>query len=70
MAESPAFLRPDVPPANAQVFLDNAEIVRATPSTATWNEVEKQADDILEELYYGRITLERALERLTSIDFR
>lgn len=70
IAGSDAFLREDVPPANAQVFLDNAEIVRATPSTASWNEVEKQADDILEELFYGRITREQALERLAAVTFR
>ncbi|MFT5221948.1 MAG: multiple sugar transport system substrate-binding protein [Glaciecola sp.] len=70
VANSPAFLRTDAPPANGQVFLDNAEIVRATPSTATWNEVENQADDILKELFYGRITKERALARLGQLVFR
>ncbi len=67
VAESEAFLRDDVPPANARVYLDNAEIVRATPSTADWNEVEGLADDILEELYYGRIDRETALARLAEL---
>ncbi len=67
VAESDAFLRTDVPPAHARVFLDNAEIVRATPSTADWNAVENQADDILEALYFGRITREVAVERLAAL---
>ncbi len=67
VAESAAFLRTDVPPASARVFLDNAEIVRATPSTADWNALEKQADDILEALYFGRIDRATALERLAAL---
>ncbi len=67
VAQSAAFLRTDVPPASARVFLDNAEIVRATPSTADWNAAEKAADDILEALYYGRIDEEEALRRLAAI---
>jgi multiple sugar transport system substrate-binding protein len=61
---SEAFQRPDAPPANAQVFVDNAEIARATPSTASWAQVEKLADDILEGIFYGRVEPEAGIQRL------
>ncbi|MBW3619210.1 MAG: sugar ABC transporter substrate-binding protein [Actinobacteria bacterium] len=61
---SPAFLREDVPPANAEVFVSNAEIARATPNVASWHAVEKLADDILAEIFYGRIDREAGIERL------
>jgi multiple sugar transport system substrate-binding protein len=61
---SEAFQRPDAPPANAQVFVDNAEIARATPSTASWAQVEKLADDILEGIFYGRVDREAGIRRL------
>ncbi len=53
VAESSAFL--DGAPNNAQLFLDNAAIVRATPSTAGWARVENAADDTLESIWFGRI---------------
>ncbi|MBW3659884.1 MAG: sugar ABC transporter substrate-binding protein [Actinobacteria bacterium] len=61
---SPAFLSEDVPPASAEVFVDNAEIARATPSTASWRRVEKLADDILEQIFHGRIEREAGIARL------
>lgn len=62
--QSPVFLEPERPPASAQVFVDNARIARATPHTATWTQVESVADDILGEMYYGRIDREDGLRRL------
>lgn len=61
---SEAFLRTDVPPAHAEVFVSNAEIARATPSTSSWLEVEKAADAILTEIFYGRIDREEGIARL------
>jgi len=69
VAASAAFLRNDVPPTHAQVFLDNIQVVRATPSTASWNEVERRADDILEAAFYGRISREDARARLRELSF-
>jgi hypothetical protein len=34
------------------------------PTTENWTALEEQADAILEELYYGRLGLDEALERL------
>jgi multiple sugar transport system substrate-binding protein len=62
VAESPAFL--DQPPAGSQVFLDALEHMHRLPTTENWTALEERADAILEELYYGRLGLDEALERL------
>jgi multiple sugar transport system substrate-binding protein len=62
VAESPAFL--DQPPARSQVFLDALEHMHRLPTTENWTAVEERADAILQELYYGRLGLDEALERL------
>lgn len=62
--ESPAFLEPELPPASAQVFADNARIARATPHVPEWAAVEKAADDILAAIFYGRIDREEGVARL------
>lgn len=64
--ESDAFLEPTAAPRSAQVFVDNARIARATPHTASWAQVERQADDILESMFYGRIDREEGLRQLTE----
>ncbi len=64
VAESPAFLDPGDPPASSRVFLDALEHMHRLPTTENWTALEEQADAILEELYYGRLGLDEALERL------
>ncbi len=64
VARSAAFLRPDVPPASAKVFIDVQPSIRAVPHTATWSRVEKEADSILEALYYGRVEREEGIDSL------
>ena len=64
VAESEAFLRPDVPPASAEVFVDVQPSIRAVPHTATWSRVEKEADQILEALFYGRVEREEGIDQL------
>ena len=66
VAESPLFLAPDEPPANSKVFVDALSQMHQLPVTANWSEVESRTDDILTELYYGRIELDAALERLAE----
>jgi len=63
---SDVFLEPDLPPASAFVFADNAQIARATPHTSKWLQVENAADDILEAMFYGRIDREEGMRRLVS----
>ena len=64
VAESPAFLEPDQPPASAQVFLDVVPHIRPVPVTATWPRVEKEADKILEGIYYGRVGRDEGVEQM------
>ncbi len=64
VAESPAFLRPDEPPAGSRVFIDVVPTIRSVPHTASWASVEAEADSILTELYYGRIDREEGIELL------
>jgi multiple sugar transport system substrate-binding protein len=64
VAESPAFLDPGDPPASSRVFLDALEHMHRLPTTENWVELEQRADDILAELYYGRLGMEETLERL------
>ncbi len=66
VAESPAFLDPPDPPANSKVFVDALSQMHQLPVTANWSEVEGRTDDVLNELYYGRIELDAALERLAK----
>lgn len=64
VARSASFLRPGVPPASAEVFIDVQPDIRAVPHTASWPRVEKEADQILEELYYGRVEREEGIDLL------
>jgi multiple sugar transport system substrate-binding protein len=64
VAESPAFLDPGEAPARSQVFLDALEHMHRLPTTENWTALEERADAILQELYYGRLGLDEALERL------
>ena len=52
VANSPAFLDPVLPPANARVFLDAIPHLRRTPNVAVWHEVETRADQIMEEWFF------------------
>jgi multiple sugar transport system substrate-binding protein len=64
VAESPAFLEPGDPPESSQVFLDALEHMHRLPTTEHWVELEQRADETLVELYYGRLGVDEALERL------
>jgi multiple sugar transport system substrate-binding protein len=66
VAESPVFLQADEPPAGSKVFVDALSQMHQLPVTANWNEIEGKTDDVIEELYYGRISLDAALERLAE----
>jgi multiple sugar transport system substrate-binding protein len=66
VAESPAFLDPGDPPANSQVFIDALEHMHRLPTTENWIEVEDRTDEVLTELYYGRLELDEALARIAE----
>jgi multiple sugar transport system substrate-binding protein len=52
VAESPAFLDPQLPPQSARVFLDSIAHLRRTPNIAAWNEIETRLDPIVEEWFF------------------
>ncbi len=64
VASSPAFLEPDEPPASSEVFVDVIPSIRATPHTASWSQVEKEADNVLTSLFYGRVDREAGIRQL------
>lgn len=64
VANSDAFLAADQPPASSQVFLDVIGDVRTTPRTATWSQVEREADRVLEDIYYERVERDEGIARL------
>jgi multiple sugar transport system substrate-binding protein len=48
VAQSDAFLAPDLPPASSSVFLDTIPATRALPTISTWPEIEDVTGEILE----------------------
>jgi multiple sugar transport system substrate-binding protein len=66
VAGSPAFLEPDEPPASSSVFLDAIPTIRAVPHTPRWSQAEKEADKILEDVFYGRVPRAGALDGLVT----
>lgn len=63
---SEAFLDPDAPPAHAEVFLDAIPEIRATPRVGSWPRVEKEADRILEDVFYGRVGREEGIAQMVE----
>ncbi|MBA2528706.1 MAG: sugar ABC transporter substrate-binding protein, partial [Euzebyales bacterium] len=66
VAQSDAFLGPEQPPASSEVFVDAIPTIRSVPHTANWSRVEKEADNVLESLYYGRVEREAGVRQLVT----
>ncbi|HEX5540404.1 MAG TPA: sugar ABC transporter substrate-binding protein [Micromonospora sp.] len=64
VARSDVFLTPDQPPRSSHVYLDAEPHLRTTPRTPTWSRVEREADVLLEEIFYGRVEREKGLRQL------
>jgi multiple sugar transport system substrate-binding protein len=62
VAESEAFLDPSQPPSRAQVYLDNADVMRRVPVISTWQEIESVADEEIERAFFGDISPEEAAQ--------
>ncbi|MGI9016541.1 MAG: ABC transporter substrate-binding protein [Euzebya sp.] len=66
VADSPAFLEPDQPPAHAEVFLDAIPTIRSLPHTATWSQMQNEVDDVFEDVFYGRVDREEGIQAMIS----
>lgn len=62
VADSEAFLGET--PANSQVFLDALEHMHRLPTTEGWTEIEARANDVIEGMYYGKISLRNGIKRI------
>lgn len=66
VAESPAFLDPTQPPAQARVWLDIAPHLRLLPRLENWTEIERVSGIELEQAYIGRQPLEWAINNIQA----
>ena len=66
VAESPAFLEPQQPPASSKVFTDVIPTIRSVPHTETWSQVEKEADNLLGSIFYGRVERDAGIRQLVE----
>ncbi len=60
VAESPAFLAPEEPPASSRVFLEGLQDALPLPVLSTWPEIEELADAEIARAFYGRTSVEEA----------
>lgn len=67
VAESTAFLDPDHPPGNGQVFLDAIPTVRTAPIVSTWPEIEDVSEGILENALYRGDRLDDVIRELDEL---
>lgn len=66
VAESPAFLNPDQPPANSQVWLDALEHMYVLPKTENWIAIERVAATELEQGYMGLTDLDTVIANIQA----
>lgn len=64
LAESAAFLDPAAKPASSQAFLDQLAALRAMPNVDHWNDAEGAANDVLEQLFAGKKTVDAAIAEI------
>jgi len=71
LAGDPAFLDPQVKPANSQAFLAALPVMRSLPKFATWLDIEGVIDVELKRAFYGRIPLDAAIRAANerSVEF-
>ena len=55
LATDPAFLAPDRSPASAQVFVDQIDNLRRLPNVAVEDEAEEAVDEVLDQVFAGRM---------------
>lgn len=73
LADSPAFLDPDQPPASSAVFIDVIDDLRRLPNVAAQDEAEEGADDLLAQYFAGKADLDatvRDIREASSVAYR
>ncbi|MEA2572817.1 MAG: multiple sugar transport system substrate-binding protein [Chloroflexia bacterium] len=73
VANSPVYLESDKPPKSSDVFLKMGPYLRATPQIGTWPDIELKTNAIIEQAFYGYITVDEAIKQMeadTAIDFQ
>ena len=66
IASSPSFLAPDKAPKSAQVWLDQLENVKLLPHSPTWNEAEEFTEDVLTQLFAGKLTIDESIAQIAE----
>lgn len=66
VAQSSAFLDPDLAPSRSNVFIDNTDVLRRVPVMSTWQEIESVANEEIERAFYGDITASEAATLITQ----
>jgi multiple sugar transport system substrate-binding protein len=64
VADSPAFLDPSRDPASSQVFLDAIPVIKRTPVTPSWPEIEDIAAEQLTRAFYDGGDIGQYLEEI------
>jgi multiple sugar transport system substrate-binding protein len=65
IAESTDFLSPEAPK-SSQVWLDQVDAARPLPHTPTWNEAEGVTEEILTQLFAGKLGLDEAIADIAA----
>ena len=64
VADSPAFLNPDLPPANSRVFVDTIPLLDRVPIMDNWIAIEETAGAEIARAFYGQVTVEEAIQAI------
>lgn len=66
LSTADAFLAPTKQPKSSKIFLDQLPAVRALPHVAGWNEAEEATEEVLAQLFAGRVSLDTAIEDIAK----
>ena len=67
LAESVSFLDPAKPPVSSRAWLDQLDTMRALPLHARWNGAESASNDVLEQLFAGKLGVDAAIAEIAKL---
>lgn len=67
VAESEAFLSPNLLPANSRVYIDTIDILKRVPIMTTWVGIEETASEEVKRAFYGQASVEKAAKTAVSL---